>query len=144
MLWASLHDKESIICILFTYIRMTHYKSFSAILLTCKVFISSTNCQMTHHPQLSNYHYIMPYNLTWYIFFKMINLTHMISIFNSVFTVVFYMTRWTKLDTTCICFEEFINQHNLLYICICLYLQWDTSYETHKLGRWSIFLLNWV
>jgi hypothetical protein len=32
----------------------------------------------------------------------MINLTHMISIFNSVFTIVFYTTRWTKLDIACI------------------------------------------
>jgi hypothetical protein len=48
----------------------------------------------------------------------MINLTHMISILNSVFTLVFYTTRYTKLDIDCICFEEFINQLNLLYICI--------------------------
>jgi hypothetical protein len=40
----------------------------------------------------------------------MINLTHTISILNSVFTVVFYATRWTKLDTDCIYFEEFVNQ----------------------------------
>jgi hypothetical protein len=34
----------------------------------------------------------------------------MISILNSVFTVVF-----SKLDHTCICFREFLNQFNLLY-----------------------------
>jgi hypothetical protein len=47
----------------------------------------------------------------------MINLTYTISTLNSVFTVVFYMTIWTKLDFGCICFENFINQLNLLYIC---------------------------
>jgi hypothetical protein len=52
----------------------------------------------------------------------MINITHMIYILNSVFTVVFYATRCTKLDITCIRFEEFVNQLNLLYIFICLYL----------------------
>jgi hypothetical protein len=46
-------------------------------------------------------------------FFKIINLTHIISILNFIFTVVFYTTRWTKLDTVCICFEKFINQFNL-------------------------------
>jgi hypothetical protein len=44
-----------------------------------------------------------------------------------------------KTRYACICFEEFINQLNLLYICIYLYLQWDTSYETHKLDRGPIF-----
>jgi hypothetical protein len=39
----------------------------------------------------------------------------MISILNFVFTIVFSTTRWTKLDLTCICFEEFLNQPNLLY-----------------------------
>jgi hypothetical protein len=43
----------------------------------------------------------------------------MISILNFIFTIIFYTS---KLDTTCICFEEFINQFNLLYIYICLYL----------------------
>jgi hypothetical protein len=32
--------------ILYTYIRITHYKSFSSILLTCKVSTSSTNYQI--------------------------------------------------------------------------------------------------
>jgi hypothetical protein len=40
----------------------------------------------------------------------------MILILNSIFTVVFYATRWTKLYISCICFEEFLNQHNLFYI----------------------------
>jgi hypothetical protein len=57
----------------------------------------------------------------------------MISILNSIFTVVFYTMRWTKLDLTCIYFEEFLNQLNLLYICIYLYLQHDKSYESHEL-----------
>jgi hypothetical protein len=46
----------------------------------------------------------------------MINLTYRISILNSIFTVVFYVTRWTKQDHTYIYFEEFLNQLNLLYI----------------------------
>jgi hypothetical protein len=54
--------------------------------------------------------------------FKMINITYMISILNSVFTVVFYMMRWTKQDHIYICYEEILNQLNLLYIYICLYL----------------------
>jgi hypothetical protein len=64
--------------------------------------------------------------------FKIIYLTHMISILNSVFTVVFYPLRWTKLDHTCICFEEFLNQLNLLYkyrvsIYACLMIQKKSS-----------------
>jgi hypothetical protein len=39
----------------------------------------------------------------------------MISILNPIFTIVFYPTRWIKLDHTCICFKEFLNQLNLLY-----------------------------
>jgi hypothetical protein len=53
----------------------------------------------------------------------MINITYMISILNFIFTVVFYVTKWTKHDHICICFEEILNQLNLLYIYICLYLQ---------------------
>jgi hypothetical protein len=101
--------------------------------------ISSINYQMTHHSQLSNHYYIMQHNLAYYRNFKMINLTHMISILNYVFTVVSYVTRRIKLNTVCIYFKEFINQLNLLYIYICLYLQQGTSYETHKLGRGSNF-----
>jgi hypothetical protein len=42
--------------------------------------------------------------------------------------VVFYLTRWTKLDHTCICFKEFLNELNLLYkyrmnIYACLMIQ---------------------
>jgi hypothetical protein len=36
--------------------------------------------------------------LSKYKIFKMINLTHMIFILNSVFTIVFYMRRWRKQD----------------------------------------------
>jgi hypothetical protein len=74
-------------------------------------------------------------------FLKLINLTHMISILNSVFTVMFYTTRWTKLDINCISFEELINQLNSLYICIYLYLQLNRSYVTHKLGRGPKFFV---
>jgi hypothetical protein len=63
----------------------------------------------------------------------MINLTHMISILNSIFIIVFYAMRRTKLDLTYICFEEFLNQLNLLYICVCLYLQQHKSYESREL-----------
>jgi hypothetical protein len=63
----------------------------------------------------------------------MINLTHKIFILNSVFTIIFYPMRWTKLDPTCICFEEILNQLNLPYICICLYLQLDKSYVSREL-----------
>jgi hypothetical protein len=59
---------------------------------------------------------------TKYKFFKMINLIHMILILNSVFTIVFYAIRWIKQDLICICIEDFLNQLNLLYIWICLYL----------------------
>jgi hypothetical protein len=38
-----------------------------------------------------------------------------------------------KLDLTYICFEEFLNQLNLLYIYICLYLQHDKNYGSHEL-----------
>jgi hypothetical protein len=71
----------------------------------------------------------------------MINLTHMISILISVFTVVVYATRWTKLDIFCICFEEFIDQLNLLYICIYLYLQQNKSYMMHELNCEPIFFV---
>jgi hypothetical protein len=48
--------------------------------------------------------------------FKIINITYMISILNYVFIIVFYATRWIKQDHICICFEEILNQLNLLYI----------------------------
>jgi hypothetical protein len=86
--------------IIYTYIRMTHYKSFSAILLACKMFTSSIKYQIN----TTSCHIIF-----YSIFFKIINLTHMISISNFIFTVVFYTTTWTKLNTTCICFKKIIN-----------------------------------
>jgi hypothetical protein len=52
----------------------------------------------------------------------MINLAQMISILNFVFTIVFYVMRRTKKDFACTYFEEFLNQLNLLYIYIYLYL----------------------
>jgi hypothetical protein len=54
--------------------------------------------------------------ITKYKNFKIINLIHMISILNSIFTIVFYVMRLTKQDLLCIFFEEFLNQLNLLYI----------------------------
>jgi hypothetical protein len=79
----------------------------------------------------------------------MINHTHIIFILNSVFIVTFYAMRWIKLDLTCICFEECTKQLNLFYICICLYLQQDKSYETHELGHGPKFfvglsLASWI
>jgi hypothetical protein len=59
----------------------------------------------------------------------------MISILNFILTIVFYVMRWIKLDSVCICFTKFANQVNLLYIYICLYLQQDMSYEMHELDR---------
>jgi hypothetical protein len=41
----------------------------------------------------------------------MINITYMISILNSIFTVVFYVRR-IKQDHIFICFEENLNQLN--------------------------------
>jgi hypothetical protein len=69
----------------------------------------------------------------------MINLTHMISILNSIFIHVFYAMRWTKLDIACICFNEFINQLNLLYIYIYLYLQQNKNYGMHELSCGPFF-----
>jgi hypothetical protein len=53
-------------------------------------------------------------------------------ILNSIFTVVFYMMRWTKQDLTCIYFKEILNQLNLLCICICLYVQ-----QTRVMDTWA-------
>jgi hypothetical protein len=43
----------------------------------------------------------------------MIILSHMISILNFVFSILFYVTKWTKQDLTCICFEEFFIKNHL-------------------------------
>jgi hypothetical protein len=65
-----------------------------------------------------NFHFSIQLNNSFsaiYKNFKMINITYIISILNYIFIVVFYVTRWTKQDHICICFEK--NQLNLLYIC---------------------------
>jgi hypothetical protein len=41
---------------------------------------------------------------------KMINLSHKISIFNFIFTILFYAMRWKKQDHIYVCFEEFLNK----------------------------------
>jgi hypothetical protein len=41
-------------------------------------------------------------------------------ILNFIFTIMFYTTRLTKQDLRYICFEEFLNQLNLIYFCIYL------------------------
>jgi hypothetical protein len=43
--WFNVHMKLNI---LYTYIKMIHYKSFNVILLIYKLSTSSTNCQLTH------------------------------------------------------------------------------------------------
>jgi hypothetical protein len=58
----------------------------------------------------------------------MINITYMISILNFIFAIVFYAMRWTKHDHIYICLEEILNQLNLLYIFICLYLQFILNF----------------
>jgi hypothetical protein len=77
--------------------------------------------------------------------FKMINLIHMISILNSIFTIVFYATSLTKQDLICIWFEEFLNQLNLLYIWICLYWQQIDIYgnASHWVTLWAVATV-WV
>jgi hypothetical protein len=53
------------------------------------------------------------------VYFKMINLTAMLSIVNFVFIVVFYAMRieMNKTRLHLHNFKEFINQFNLFYIC---------------------------
>jgi hypothetical protein len=46
---------------------------------------------------------------------KMINITYMVSILNSIFTLVFYEMK--NMITFCIRFEEILNPLNLFYIC---------------------------
>jgi hypothetical protein len=65
----------------------------------------------------------------------------MISILNSIFTVVFYAMRWTKLDHTYKYFEEILNQLNLLYkyrmnIYICMLDNLEKTFrEIENLSR---------
>jgi hypothetical protein len=94
-----------------------HYNSFS------------WYARCSHHQQPHHYIHTILYSKK----IKIINLTYMISILNSIFTVVFYAMRWIKLDPTCTCFAKKINQLNLLYIYMFLYLQPDKSYESHEL-----------
>jgi hypothetical protein len=74
----------------YTYISITHYQSFNAIILTCNlstssIITSSTNLYLSHVTDL--------HHLTQYKIFKIIYLTHMISILNFVFIIVFYVMR---------------------------------------------------
>ena len=74
-------------CILSNYIEMVHYKYLNVILLTCSLSTSSSNQHMTHTQSNSfPLHHLLHYH-PYYTKFKMINLTHMISILNSVFTI---------------------------------------------------------
>jgi hypothetical protein len=66
---------------------------------------------------------------------KMIDLFHIISILNFVFIIVFYGMGWTKQDLIYICFEEFLNQLNLLYIWICVYFQYIKIYG--HVSKWD-------
>jgi hypothetical protein len=45
-----------------------------------------------------------------------INLSHIISSLNFVFTIVFYAMRWIKQDHTCIYFKRFLNKNHLSQI----------------------------
>jgi hypothetical protein len=47
--------------IIYTYIRINHYKSFSIIILIYKISTLSTNYHIIY--QLSNHHYIIPHIL---------------------------------------------------------------------------------
>jgi hypothetical protein len=113
-----------------TELYLYFYDPLQIILLTCMICTSSTVTSCTnyqiHTISFATWSYIIQ-NL------KIINLTHIISILNFVFTVVFYATRWIKLYLNYICSEEFLNQLNLFYIYICIYLQQDKSYES----RWA-------
>jgi hypothetical protein len=110
----------------------------------------STHASMTHHQPINTCHISTHLALAvtsscMVKNFKIIYLTHMISILNSVFTIVFYPMRWTKLDHTCICFEEFLNQLNFLYKTWCsgknLHRNWKSpvvifsKYGCHMLAR---------
>jgi hypothetical protein len=48
----------------------------------------------------------LSHHIVWYINFKIINLTYILSILNFVFTIMIYVARWIKLDLTCICFKK--------------------------------------
>jgi hypothetical protein len=60
------------------------------------------------------------------------------SILNFVFTIAFYAMRLTKQDLSYICFKEFLNQLNLIYFYICLYLLCVRELMSHILGRKDI------
>jgi hypothetical protein len=108
--------------ILSNYIEMTHYKYLNTIFLICNISTSSFNQYMTHQQSNSFPLYYLPHHHQYYIKFKMINLIYIVSILNFIFTVMFCAARWPKLYPNCICFEEFLNQLNLLYICMFIFV----------------------
>jgi hypothetical protein len=61
--------------------------------------------QLTHvtstHKHTSSTSSVISYCVV-YINFKIINLTHIVFIFNFVFIIMVYAVRWTKLDLACI------------------------------------------
>jgi hypothetical protein len=69
--------------------------------------INQFSQHVSYPPQLSSHRHI---TTNEYKKIKMINLSHMISILNFVFTILFYVMRWTKQYLTCIYFTEFLNQ----------------------------------
>jgi hypothetical protein len=96
IMYSSKKTPENLSCvILYTYIYVTHYNPFSWYLRS----------PLAYHPLIVKSPLHVSHNIPYYTDFKMINITHMISILNSVFTVVHYATRWTKLDITYICFN---------------------------------------
>jgi hypothetical protein len=80
------HSREHVI-------DMIHYNYLTIIYLTYNIFNSSSNQHMTHQQLNSFTIYYLPHHHSWYIKFKMINLTHIISILNSVFIIMFYVMR---------------------------------------------------
>jgi hypothetical protein len=69
---------------------------------------------------------------TKYKNFKMINLIHIVSILNFVFTIVFYTTGWTKQDLICICFKKI--KINLIYSIF----EYVYIYNTSRfIGMWA-------
>jgi hypothetical protein len=71
---------------------------------------------MSHQHTNSLSPYYLPH-IAHYINFKMINLTHIISILNFVFTIVVYAMRWIKLISLAYVLNFFKSKLYPTYIC---------------------------
>jgi hypothetical protein len=85
-----------IVSIFFIYPYLLYLNSYDLlkfILLACKVSTLSINYQVPHHPSIikSPLYYVTKSSMVNNL--KMLNPTHMISILNSIFTLMFYMIR---------------------------------------------------